>query len=305
MNLKPARKYLSPLFFFGGIFMLVSFLSSAQADLAGHSFTVSTNLKNFSFDPPYQSFAGITFDPLTQTYFMTDNKLDKLFELQANGSLIRTIDIAGLRNVAVATTTDAEGIAWMHGQTFALALHDGKEIAVVTIAANATTLTRTQATIYDISSGPGKPKGLAYAGGEDAFYWVAKDTPKAVVKAHINSATGRWETLWTKNLDNLPSTNLADVAVSPRLSNNLFLISESSQIVMEVDVSGTSPALISSLSLSALSLPQAGGIAFGPNDEMVLVGKHVPNVAQNDFYVLTPAPVVANKPPVAIITAAP
>lgn len=270
--------------------------------LAGHSFSRTFSLKTFSFDPPYQSFAGITFDPLTQTFFVTDNKLDKLFELQADGTLIRTVDIGGLKNVAVATTTDAEGIAWMHGQTFALALHDGKEIAVVTLAAGATTLTRSQATFYDVSSGPGKPKGLAYAGWEDAFYWVAKDTPKAVVKAHINPTTNQWETIWTKNVDSLPAANLSDVACFPRLSKNLFLISESSQTIMEVDMTGATPLLKSSMSLAGWPIPQAGGMTFGSDGKMFVVGKHVTGQSQDDFNVFSPTPDLLNQPPVATIS---
>jgi uncharacterized protein YjiK len=265
--------------------------------MAGRSFTRTFSLKTFSFDPPNGSFAAITFDPLTQTYFMTDNNSDTLFEIQSNGSLIRSIDISGLKRTGIATT-DAEGIAWMHGQTFALALHDGKEIAVVTIPAGATPLTRAQATIYDVSSGPGKPKGIAYAGWEDAFYWVAKDTPKAVVKAHINSTSGQWETIWTKTADNLPVSNLADVACFPRLSKNLFLISESSQTIMEVDVTGATPVLVSSISTAAWPIPQAGGLTFGNGGVMYVVGKHVAGVSQDDFNVFTPLVAIPNLPPV-------
>src|SRR5262249_53015352 len=91
--------------------------------IAGRQFsrTIGTD---FSFDPPYGSFAGITYSPVTQTYFVTDNNGDAMFEINATGTLLRTINIAGMKNPAVATA-DAEGITWMHGNAFALALHDG------------------------------------------------------------------------------------------------------------------------------------------------------------------------------------
>lgn len=268
--------------------------------LAGRTFNHTIG-QDFSFDPPYGDFAGITFNPLTQTWFMTDNVLDSLFEIQANGTLVRTINISGLKRTGIAKT-DAEGIAWMYGQTFALALHDGKEIAVTTITPATTSIARAAATIYDISSGPGKPKGLTYVGSEDAFYWVTKDLPKAVIKARINTTTGKLDTLWTKNVDNLPALNLADVAVFPRISPNLLIISESSKTVIEADLTGPTAIFKSALSLLAWPIPKAGGITFGADGKIYLVGKHVASTPEDDFTVFTPALPVANQSPTPIIT---
>ncbi|MFN0118813.1 MAG: SdiA-regulated domain-containing protein [Elusimicrobiota bacterium] len=283
-------------FIFGGfLFFLFAFLNLSAESLAGRTFN-RTIAQDFSFDPPYGDFAGITYNPLTQTYFVTDNVLDAMFEIQSNGTLIRTIDINGLKRPGIATA-DAEGIAWMRGQTFALALHDGKELAVVNIVPTTTILNRGDAIIYNMSSGPGKPKGLTYVGPEDAFYWVTKDIPKAVVKSRINIITGNLDTLSTKNVDVLPASNLADIAFFPRLSAHTFLISESSKTVMEVDLSGLSVVLKSSFSLTGAVIPKAGGVTFGADGKMYIVGKHMSATPEDDFTVFSPTAPITNRVP--------
>jgi uncharacterized protein YjiK len=274
-----------------------SHLLARAEELAGRTYNLSQG-SDFTFDPPNQDFSGITFNALTQTYFMTDNKSAKIFELHQNGTLIRTIDITGL---AVSTTADAEGIAWMHGTTYALALHDPKEIAIVNILSTTTALTGSQSTFYDVSSGPGKPKGIAYAGWEDALYWVAKNAPMAVVKTQINKVTGQLDTLWTKNVDNLPVIDLADVAAFPRLSPNLILISESSKTVMEVDLTGSTAVLKSTFSTAAWQIPKAGGLLFNQLGDMVIVGKHASGVSQTDFNVFSPTSPIKNLAPISQI----
>lgn len=260
--------------------------------LAGHTFTRTTALKKFSFDaPPFQNFSAIAYDDVTQTFFVTESSA-AIFEIDANGGLKRTIDVSGMGRAGI--PADPEGITWMHGQTFALALHDAKEIAIVDIGNSVTSLSRSQAVIYDVSSGPGKPKGICYLPREDAFYWVAKNAPMAVIKAHISG--GQMQTIWTKTVDALPVVDLADVAYFPKLSPYLFLISESSRSIMEVDLTGNSPVVKSSLSLANDDIPQAGGLTFGPDGKMYVVGKHNPGT-QIDFSVFTPSPAVGNQPP--------
>jgi uncharacterized protein YjiK len=267
--------------------------------LAGRHFDRGSFVHQFTFDPPNSSFAAISFNPLTQTYFMTDNVTDKLFELQQDGSLIRTIDITGLKRTGIATT-DAEGFTWMHGTTYAVALHDGKEIAIVDIVSTTTALNRVDATIYDVSSWSGKPKGLTYAGWENAFYGVTKNAPMTVVKSQINSITGNLDTVWSKTVDNLTvMSDLADVAAFPRLSSSgLFLLSESSQVVVEADLTGATAVMKSSFSTTGWPIPQAGGILFNQNGNMVIVGKHSPG-SQDDFNVFTATSAIPNSRPYA------
>jgi uncharacterized protein YjiK len=283
---------------------LVLFAASTRAEtLAGKDYSRVLGLNfNFASCPDCQNYAGITFNTLTQTFFMTDNQADKLFELQSSGSLVRTIDISGLKRTGIATA-DAEGITWMKNTMFAIALHDGKEIAIVDITASTLSLDRLGATaIFDVSSGPGKPKGIAYSSSENVIYWVAKNAPMAVIKARVNLGTDQLETIWTKTVDNLPVADLADVAVFPPLSPNLFLISESSQAVMEVDVSGDGAVLKSYFSTASWPIPKAGGLAFSDNSDMVIVGKHVKGAKQNDFNLFSqtgqaPSPTPTPTPP--------
>ncbi len=278
------------------VMILLSASTSYAESLAGRIYNHIVG-QNFSFDQTSGSFAAITYNPLTQTWFMTDNKTDALFEIQADGTLLRTIDISGLH--ATGVTTDAEGVTWMYGQTFALALHDGKELAIAQITPTTTAIARADATIYDVSSWPGKPKGVTYVGADNALYGVTKNSPMAVVKSQI--VNGQLQTVWTKTVDNLPVADLADVSVFHRLSPNFILISESSKAIMEVDLTGSTAVVKSTFSLSGWPIPQAGGLTFGADANMYVVGKHASGLPQQDFSVFAPTSTITNRPPVALI----
>ncbi len=226
---------------------------------------------------------------------MTDNKLDKLFEIQLDGTLIRTIDLAGLANPVISSTADVEGITWIPGTTsFALVLQGTQEMAIVQITPDTTALTRSNASIYAFNHGP---RGIAYKPSEQAFYWVNKNAPQHIVKDRINHATGQLETIWDKTVDNL-GVDLADIAIFPRLSPNLFLLSESSQTIMEVDMSGDTAVIVSSFSLASWSIPRGGGLTFTQDGNMIVVGKHAAGVPQTDFNVFAPTAPIPNLPPI-------
>lgn len=275
-------------------------VNALSQGLAGRNFSRSVGT-DFSFNPPNEDFAGITFNALTQTYYVTDNETDKVFEIQPDGTLIRTIDVAPLKDPAVATA-DPEGIAWMYGTTYALALQEADEVAIVNIVSTTTVLNRNQARIVDVSPGPGGPKGLTYSGREDAFYWVTRDTPKAIIKARINPSNQNWETVWEQNVDVLPVTDLSDVAVFPRLSPNLFLISESSKTILEVEVTPTSAIARSSFSLTSWPIPQGSGLSFGVDGSFRVVTKSSSGVPEDDFNIFVPTSPLPNLPPTPRIT---
>ncbi len=275
-------------------------LNPPSALLAGRQFT-HTFGQPFPFDPPHNNFAAIAFDALSQTYFVTDRNDDKLFETHEDGSLIRTIDIAGLNNVATSTNTDARGIAWMHGNTFALALHTSAELAVVNILSTTTALSRSGATIYSLSD---KPTGMAYSGSQNAFYLVKKNGPMRVTKGRINTSTGQMDIVWKKDVDNLPAGDLSEVAVFPRLhsngnTDNLFLLSSASPTVMEVDLSGATGVLESSFTLTAWPIPKPEGLTFNQNGQMIVTNDNA-NVPQDDFTVFSPTAPIANQRPVSL-----
>lgn len=262
--------------------------------LAGRFYTRIAD-RDFTFDPPYEDFAGLTFNPLSQTYYMTDNVLDTIFEINRDGDFIRSIDIAGLKN-PLEDNTDAEGITWMYGNQYALVMEGGEEMAVFSIDANTTVLTRQQVRIHELS---GDPKGIAYKASEDALYWVSQELPKRVVKTRIDPETGNLETLFNMTVDNLPDAGLADIAFFPRLSPHAFLVGQSSGVIMEVDVSGENAVLVSSFSISEWAIPRPGAMAFDVDGSFRLVGKHAAGLPQDDFSVFASPELIPNQAPIA------
>lgn len=268
-------------------------------DVAGRTYTHIVG-QDFPFTSTYGEFAGLTFNPLTQTFFMTDNQSDVILEIDSAGNLLRTINISNLKNPAE-TTTDAEGIAWMFGTQYALVMEGGEEMAIVQIGASTTTLTRSNATIFDLF---GDPKGIAYRASENALYFISEDTPKRVVKSHIDASNNLIIDA-NHDVDTLPMTDLGDIAFFPRLSSNPFLISQSSKTIVEVDLQSGTPIIRSTFSLSAWDIPRAGGLAFGANANMYVVGKHVSSTPEDDFSVFAPTAPVVNQNPAARITVGP
>lgn len=236
----------------------------------------------------------MTYNALTQTYFITDNKDDVMFEIQRDGTLLRTIDISGLRK-PTEIKSDAEGITWMYGERYALVMEGGEEMAVFSMNSQTTSIARSDVAIYDLS---GDPKGVAYNAAEDALYWVSQTAPKRVVKVRINEQAGKLDKIWNKVVDNLPDSGLADIAFFPRLSPNAFLIGQSTGGVMEVDLSGDGAVLKSQFLLDQWPIPRPGALAFDPSDgSFRIVGKHAAGVPQDDFSIFTPTATIPNLPP--------
>lgn len=277
-----------------GVAALLPFASGylCAEQLAGRTYDRAIG-QDFPFTNAYEDFAGLTFNPISRTFFTTDNKKDVILEFNPDSTLIRAINIAGLKNPAEAEA-DAEGITWMYGQTYAIVMEGGEEMAVVRITPTTSSIIRSEATIYSLS---GDPKGVTYKASENALYWVSEEGPMRVVKARINPATGNLDTLANINVNSLPASALADVAYFPRLSPHLFLISHSSRTIMEVDVAASTPTLKSAFSLAAWPIPEAGALTFDADGKMIVVGKHVANTPEDDYNVFMPTAPIVNRAP--------
>jgi hypothetical protein len=89
-------------------------------------------------------------------------------------------------------------------------------------------------------------------------------------------------------VDNLPAGDLSDIAVFPDLSPHLFLVSEGTAVVMEVDLNGPTPELFSVFSLKPWPIPRANGLTTNQLGQIVIVGKHAANTPEDDFNVFIP-----------------
>ena len=251
--------------------------------------------KDFSFDPPYENFSGITFNPLTDTFFVSDNVLDALFEIRRDGSLLRTIDVTTLKN-SFELNSDVEGITWMYGEKYALVMEGGEEMAIVNITPTTTSISRIEAKIHDLF---GDPKGVAYKASEDAVYWVSQTLPMRVVKSRIDKTSGELITVSNKIVDNLPDAGLADIAFFPKLSPHMFLVGQSSNTIMEVDLTGNNAVLKSKFSLVGWPIPRPGAMAYDRDGSFVVVSKHLSNAPEDTFNVFFPTAPFANLSPIA------
>lgn len=222
------------------------------------------------------------------------NPLDRLFEINAAGDILREIDVAGLR-VAGETDADVEGLAWLGGTRYAVLREGAEEMLIVNINSGTTALTRAGAAVYDLS---GDPKGVAYNPVENAIYWVSQNNPMRVVKSQINATTGQLDEIFSRDVSNLPASELNDIAFFPRLSPNPILISASSATVMEVDVTNPVAVLRSSFTLAAFPIPAGSGLTFAANTgRLHVICKNTGGVPEDNYTVFAPNTPIPNQGP--------
>ncbi len=267
----------------------------ASGVLAGFTFRRVIG-EDFPFTPTYDEVAGIAYNALTQTYAVTDNQQDKLLIVSSTGGATQIVDISGLK-AAGELTADAEGITWMYGSTWAVVMEGGEELAVIQITPATTALTRANARIYDLA---GDPKGVAYHPTENAIYYVSQNSPMRVAKM-VFDAAGNATTVFNKDLTGLPASELSDIAIFPRLSQHPFLISGSSRTIMEVNIAGVAPVVLSQFTLAHWNIPDGSGLVFSADGRMHVTSKSAANTPEDTRNVFAPDTAIPNQRPQARI----
>ena len=84
-----------------------------------------------------KNLSGLTFCPSSNTLFAITNKPCRIYELNKNGKLLRTIALPGFQ--------DTEGIVYVHDDLFAIIEERRHTLNLLQITANTTTVNRQQA----------------------------------------------------------------------------------------------------------------------------------------------------------------
>ncbi|MFN0117599.1 MAG: SdiA-regulated domain-containing protein [Elusimicrobiota bacterium] len=275
-------------------------LNSPENTLAGHIFNQEIG-KDFPFTQTsnFGKYSGLTNNRINNTFFITESRADKILQIDTNGNLLREINVSGLkRNDPLITRADPEDIIWMYGDTYAVVLNQGKELAVFKIppGSESVSISRSDAIVYSLE---GDPVGLTYISSKNTFYYVSDGTKQKIFEIKLNSNSLISEKLAEIDISALMQLGerVKAVAYFPLLSPHLFVLTNLS--VKEINP-GLAPIVFSEFSLADRGIPDPSALTFGIDGRMYILGKTVGGgVQENDFNVFAPDPIIPLTPPVA------
>lgn len=217
--------------------------------------------------------SGLTYSGIRNSLFIVDNATPAIYEFSATGWYIRKITLSGF--------DDIEAIDWMYDDYFVIAEEGNptivNELSVVhlwgtedmTVTKNSTNWVKTIDTNTTSNSNKGI-EGVAYNPYEDRFYFVTE-----------KPYSGTWN-LWVIDNDtgataesvfdlNTPlsgvATDISDLHFS-RLTGTLFLLSDESDYIIEMNLDGE----IMQLAVSPFT-ERSEGLAFSEDGQFMYVTK--------------------------------
>ena len=216
--------------------------------------------------------SGATWNADTGTLFLIRNVSaggGTSYEYTADGTHLRTITQSGFQ--------DTEAIAWMYGNTYAIAEeNDFQRITICTIAPGATTLDRTAAGHQTWNTGVGSLlnlgiESLCYDAGRDLLYYLAEKPSGGTWNVYaMNPATGVSTVLCDLNAGILAAgvaTDVGDMAFDQATDTVILLSHESSKII-RVSRSG----VVLEQRGFTTALTQAEALALTPDRQRLFIG---------------------------------
>ncbi len=220
-----------------------------------------------------KNLSGLTFCPSSNTLFAISNKPCRIYELNKNGKLLRTIALPGFQ--------DTEGIVYVHDDLFAIIEERRHTLNLLQITANTTTVNRQQAlnsiTVDSKDTDNFGFEGVAYDPRKSIFFIANEKKQRQIIKI-TGWPTGAPLQIQTdtdvihKDLDMGDFSGLHfDVS-----SGHLIFLSDESKRVTEVSIEGeqiSSMELEGGLSGLESDIPQPEGIAMDQSASLYIVSE--------------------------------
>jgi len=209
--------------------------STTRGSLSDYTVVGDLNSINFIVN----DLSGITYAESSNSYFLIQNNGGKIWEVDTNFSLIRTIQMSN-------SFGDTEDIVYMGNNEFAI-VNEASKLFIVTIMPNTTTLNTTDTTnvqtiIFAENGGNAGPEGVAFNPTTQTFYIVKEQSPK-VIYSFQRPSSGN-QTI-TPNIPFNAETvlamlnDLSAITYDPRGDGSLLILSHLSHAVVDIDISGT------------------------------------------------------------------
>ncbi len=218
----------------------------------------------------YGDLSGLTYNPLTGTFFGPSNGIPMIFEIDTDGSHIRTINLNDFQ--------DTEGLVWIGGNDY-FVIEERKGRAVkITIEAGTTVIDYPMEYIQ-LSGDWGNNLGLeGVAYNEGTLYLLKEKSPAALYVVEIPDNLPQTITpayLFDINSNNFGCSDFSGMHYHP--NGHLLLLSHEAQTLIETDMTGDE--------ISRLHLGKSG--AGGTLWEGILQAEGVSVDNQGNMYVVS------------------
>ncbi|WP_299220262.1 SdiA-regulated domain-containing protein [uncultured Aquimarina sp.] len=212
-------------------FAIKSFGQSSEVLL----YSSTTGLTSLSY--VNNDLSGITWVPESNSFFMIQNSGGRIWEVDNNFNLVRTISMSGFG--------DSEDIVYLGNNEFAI-VNEASKFYIGTIGSGTTSISANdfQEITFDSPAGNVGPEGIAYDAVNEIFYIVKEKTPRKIYKINRPTNTGNItvtpeipfdaETTFGGGIMNDLSAIYFD-----DLTNRLWILSHQSHNIVDVGTDGT------------------------------------------------------------------
>lgn len=218
----------------------------------------------------YGDLSGLTYNPLTGTFFGPSNGIPMIFEIDTDGSHIRTISLNGFQ--------DTEGLVWIGGNDY-FVIEERKGRAVKITIETSTAVIDYPTEYIQLSGNWGNNLGLeGVAYHEGTLFLLKEKSPAALYVVEIPDNLPQTVTpsnLFDISANNFGCSDFSGMQYHP--NGNLLLLSHEAQALIETDMTGSE--------ISRLHLGKSG--AGGTLWEGIVQAEGVSVDNQGDMYVVS------------------
>ncbi|MCL6415294.1 SdiA-regulated domain-containing protein [Aestuariirhabdus sp. Z084] len=219
--------------------------------------------------------SGLTWSEKTQTLFAVRNKPAAILELDRDGRLLRTINVAGV--------SDPEAIVWLDGDRFAIADERNQTLYAFSIDPGVTALDVSKAHHLSLGielNGNKGFEGLAYDRNKQRLYVAKEREPQRLYVLGGYTGTTR-DQLNIQRLDDWQGRSnffMSDFSGLQFVAQtgHLLVLSDESSLLVELSGFGELIAFMELdsgfLGLSE-AVPQAEGVTLGPEGDLFIVSE--------------------------------
>lgn len=223
------------------------------------------------------NFSGLTYDPLQKRLWAVLNKPATLVALSTDGELLASYPLKGI--------SDVNGIAWVGGNRIAMVNGKRNRVVITEIPPTPQPLDVTRSFSLILRFGENEDSnygfdGLGYDLKRDRLYIAKEHSPRALYRIsglnNLQSPESRGLRIenFSYWLDDIPfATDLSSVEVDSA-SGRVFLLSEESQMIVQLDGdSGEGRGMLSLSPKGGKPMPRPEGVATDDMGNIYIVSE--------------------------------
>ena len=251
--------------------------------------------------------SAVTWNAATDTLFVVGDGPQALAQYSKNGVLLDYMTMTSF------PASDSEGLTWIGGNQFVLALETGYDAKLMTYTAGGTISGSglPTASLFSTTDAAAGLEGVSLDPSTGRYYFIEEKTPVAIYQVSLDFSSPPQATVHSTLVLSIPGvTDISDIQAlstvldpgSPDFSNLLVLSHEGHRLM---ELNRTTGAVLSQISLAGIAgQVQPEGVAID-NDGVIYIVDEGPGGSQPKLFVLSPPqapPPVANDDGPVVVT---